>query len=99
MPGQRLVCLMVWVFDCSLAQVVSLTDIPPAPHANSGYGANPTRLQTGTHVIPPELAMFGWHARVQAANQDVSMQSLDKWHRGPKYPLTGHAAGGHHTLA
>jgi hypothetical protein len=24
--------------------------------------------------------MFGWRARVQAANQDVSVQSLDEWH-------------------
>jgi hypothetical protein len=79
-----------------LAQVVILTVIAPAPHANSGHGASPARLQTGTRVIPPESAMVGWRARVQAANQDVSMQSLDEWHRRPKYPLTGHAAGGHH---
>jgi hypothetical protein len=54
-----------------LAQVVSLTVIPPGPHANSGYGASPARLLTGTRAIPPESAMVGWRARVQAANQDV----------------------------
>jgi hypothetical protein len=41
-----------------------------------------------------------WLARKSPGReQDVSMQSLDEWHRRPKYPLTGHTAGGHHTVA